>query len=265
MDKSISVNAKDMTIEELVEKISNDNVWINRLTLVSPGFILLLDLLLKNNGIENTSLLKLGIQTFILLFIEARVFQLLDLHGLVIKKQQEEIDPVDIPRSAISRYGRMIWNEARANIDYTKGITLLLKSGFNSLSQKVFAYLVTVTATLATVDGSITDCLNYFSVTLVMNLISFWFLYQMKQNKEERKMSEYLLLTISALTNLLAVSFYFLLVLVVYFSIMPTNWFLGIYIAVSVGLVAYFSWCYLGLIKARKLLNEESSKKQENQ
>ena len=87
----------------------------------------------------------------------------------------------------------------------------------------------------------------------------------MKQNKEERKMSEYLLLTISALTNLLAVSFYFLLVLVVYFSIMPTNWFLGIYIAVSVGLVAYFSWCYLDLIKARKLLNEESSKKQENQ
>ena len=57
MDKSISVNAKDMTIEELVEKISNDNVWINRLTLVSPGFILLLDLLLKNNGIENTSII----------------------------------------------------------------------------------------------------------------------------------------------------------------------------------------------------------------
>lgn len=87
----------------------------------------------------------------------------------------------------------------------------------------------------------------------------------MKQNKEERKMSEYLLLTISALTNLLAISFYFLLVLVVYFSIMPTNIFFWSYLLFSVGLVAYFGWCYHDLIKARKLRAEESIKKQENQ
>lgn len=87
----------------------------------------------------------------------------------------------------------------------------------------------------------------------------------MKQNKEERKMSEYLLLTISALTNLLAISFYFLLVLVVYFSIMPTNIFFWSYLLVSLGLVAYFGWCYCDLIKAKKLSAEESSKKQENQ
>lgn len=263
MDKSISV--KNMTIEELVKKINNRNVLINWITLVSPGIILLADLILKDTGLKNTSLLKLGIQILILLFIASTLFQLLDLHGLVIKKQQAENEPVDISRSAISRYGRMIWDLARANIDYTKGVALLLENGFDTLSQKIFASLVALTAILAVFDGSIADCLSYFSITLIMYLFSFWSLNQMKQNKEERKMSEYLLLTISALTNLLAIIFYFILVLVVYVSFMSTYWFLGIYIVVSVGLFTYFSWCYRDLIKARKLLAEESSKKQENQ
>lgn len=263
MDKSIS--AKNMTIEDLVKKINNKNVWINWITLLSPGIIFLADLIFKNTGLKNTSLFNLVIQIVILCFMFYTLFQLLDLHGLAIKKQQAENEPVDISRSAISRYGRMIWDLARANIDYTKGITLLLENGFDTLSQKIFASLVALTAILAVFDGSIADCLSYFSITLIMYLFSFWSLNQMKQNKEERKMSEYLLLTISALTNLLAIIFYFILVLVVYFSFMPTNRFLGIYIAVSVGLVAYFSWCYRGLIKARKLLAEESSKKQENQ
>ena len=141
----------------------------------------------------------------------------------------------------------------------------MLENGFDTLSQKIFASLVALTTILVVVDNNTADCFGYLFITLIMYLISFWSLNQMKQNKDERKMSEYLLLTISALTNLLAIVFYFILVLVVYFSFMPTNRFLGIYIAVSVGLVAYFSWCYLDLIKARKLRNEESSKKQENQ
>jgi membrane protein len=263
MDKSIS--AKNMTIEDLVKKINNKNVWINWITLLSPGIIFLADLIFKNTGLKNTSLFNLVIQIVILCFMFYTLFQLLDLHGLAIKKQQTENEPVDIPRSAISRYGRMIWNEARANIDYTKGITLLLENGFDTLSQKIFASLVALTTILAIVDGSIADCLSYFPITLIMYLISFWSLNQMKQNKEERKMSEYLLLTISALTNLLAISFYFLLVLVVYFSIMPTNIFFWSYLLVSLGLVAYFGWCYCDLIKAKKLSAEESSKKQENQ
>lgn len=263
MDKSIS--AKDMTIEDLVKKINSRNVWINWITLLSPGLILLVDLILKKTGINNTSVFNLLIQIIILIFMFSTLFHLLDLHGLAIKKQQSENKPVDIPRSAISRYGRMIWNEARANIDYTEGITLLLENGFDTLSQKIFASLVALTTILVVVDNNTTDCFGYLFITLIMYLISFWSLNQMKQNKDERKMSEYLLLTISALTNLLAIVFYFILVLVVYFSFMPTNRFLGIYIAVSVGLVAYFSWCYLDLIKARKLRNEESSKKQENQ
>lgn len=263
MDKSIS--AKDMTIEDLVKKINYRNVRINWITLLSPGIVLLVDLILKNMGIKSTSLLNLLIQIVILAFMFSTLFHLLDLHGLVIKKQQVENKPVDIPRSAISRYGRMIWNEARANINYTQGITLLLENGFDTLSQKLFACLVTLTAIIAAVDNNTANCLSYLSITLIMYIISFWSLNQMKQNKDERKMSEYLLLTISALTNLLAIVFYFILVLVVYFSFMPTNWFLGSYIAVSVGVVAYFCWCYRDLVKSKKLCAEESSKKQENQ
>lgn len=48
MDKSIS--AKDMTIEDLVKKINSRNIWINWITLLSPGLILLVDLILKKNG-----------------------------------------------------------------------------------------------------------------------------------------------------------------------------------------------------------------------
>ena len=188
MDKSIS--AKDQTIEELVKSINSKNVWINRITLVSPGIILLIDLILKVKGITDTSLSKLLLQIVPPLCIIVPLYQLLDLHGLVIKKQQAENEPVDIPRSAISIYGRTIWDDARANIDYTKGITLLLEHGFDTLSQKLFASLVTLTATLATVEGSITACLSYLFIILVMYSLSFWSLDQMKQNKEERKMSE---------------------------------------------------------------------------
>lgn len=263
MDKSIS--AKDQTIEDLMKSINSKNVWINRITLVSPGIILLIDLILKVKGITDTSLSKLLLQIVPPLCIIVPLYQLLDLHGLVIKKQQAENEPVDIPRSARARYGRMIWKDARTNIDYTKGITLLLEHGFDTLSQKLFASLVTLTATLATVKGSISACLSYLSITLVMYLLSFWSLDQMKQNKKERKMSEYLLLTIVTLTNLLAFIFYGILVAVVYASFMPTNNFLWTYLLVSVGLVAYFGWCYRDLIKARKLRAEESIKKQENQ
>lgn len=60
MDKSIS--AKDQTIEELVKSINSKNVWINRITLVSPGIILLIDLILKVKGITDTSWSKLLLQ-----------------------------------------------------------------------------------------------------------------------------------------------------------------------------------------------------------
>lgn len=263
MDKSIS--AKDQTIEELVKSINSKNVWINRITLVSPGIILLIDLILKVKGITDTSLSKLLLQIVPPLCIIVPLYQLLDLHGLVIKKQQAENEPVDIPRSAISIYGRTIWDDARANIDYTKGITLLLEHGFDTLSQKLFASLVTLTATLATVEGSITACLSYLFIILVMYSLSFWSLEQMKQNKEERKMSEYLLLTISVLTNLLAFLFYFILVTVVYFSYVSTKVFFWGYFGFNVVLLIFIGYNYRGLIKSIKLRTEESSKKQENQ
>ena len=84
MDKSIS--AKDQTIEELVKSINSKNVWINRITLVSPGIILLIDLILKVKGITDTSLSKLLLQIVPPLCIIVPLYQLLDLHGLVIKK-----------------------------------------------------------------------------------------------------------------------------------------------------------------------------------
>lgn len=265
MDKSISANVKDMTIEELVKSIDSKNVWINRITLVAPGIILLIDLILKVIGITDTSLSKLVLQIVPPLVIIVPLYQLINLHGLVIKKQQEENDTIDIDRKAISTYGRTIWDDARANIDYTKGITLLLEHGFDTLSQKLFASLVTLTATLATVEGSITACLSYLFIILVMYSLSFWSLDQMKQNKEERKMSEYLLLTISVLTNLLAFLFYFILVTVVYFSYVSTKVFFWGYFGFNVVLLIFIGYNYRGLIKSIKLRTEESSKEQENQ
>ena len=265
MDKSISANVKDMTIEELVKSIDSKNVWINRITLVAPGIILLIDLILKVIGITDTSLSKLVLQIVPPLVIIVPLYQLINLHGLVIKKQQEENDTIDIDRKAISIYGRTIWDDARANIDYTKGITLLLEHGFDTLSQKLFASLVTLTATLATVEGSITACLSYLFIILVMYSLSFWYLDQMKQNKEERKMSEYLLLTISVLTNLLAFLFYFILVTVVYFSYVSTKVFFWGYFGFNVVLLIFIGYNYRGLIKSIKLRTEESSKEQENQ
>ena len=99
MDKSIS--AKNMTIEDLVKKINNKNVWINWITLLSPGIIFLADLIFKNTGLKNTSLFNLVIQIVILCFMFYTLFQLLDLHGLAIKKQQTENEPVDIDRKSV--------------------------------------------------------------------------------------------------------------------------------------------------------------------
>lgn len=72
MDKSIS--AKDMTIEDLVKKINYRNVRINWITLLSPGIVLLVDLILKNMGIKSTSLLNLLIQIVILAFMFSTLF-----------------------------------------------------------------------------------------------------------------------------------------------------------------------------------------------
>lgn len=269
MDKSISIKnkkaLKNITIEKRSKIIEKMNLWVNRITLVYPGIILLIDLILKVNGKEDTSLYKLIFQLVTPIFIIVPIYQLINLHGLILNKQQETNDTIDIPRKAISRYGRAIWNDARANIDYTKGITVLLEHGFDTLSQKLFASLVTLTATLATVEGSITACLSYLFIILVMYSLSFWSLDQMKQNKEERKMSEYLLLTISVLTNLLAFLFYFILVTVVYFSYVSTKVFFWGYFGFNVVLLIFIGYNYRGLIKSIKLRTEESSKKQENQ
>lgn len=263
MNKSISV--KNRTIKNLLKNIKKMNLLVNIITLVYPGIILLIDLILKVNGINDTSLCKLILQLVTPILIIVPLYQLINLHGLVIKKQQEENDTIDIDRKAISTYGRTIWDDARANIDYTKGITLLLEHGFDNLSQKLFASLVTLTATLATVEGSITACLSYLFIILVMYSLSFWSLDQMKQNKEERKMSEYLLLTISVLTNLLAFLFYFILVTVVYFSYVSTKVFFWGYFGFNVVLLIFIGYNYRGLIKSIKLRTEESSKEQENQ
>ena len=88
MDKSISANVKDMTIEELVKSIDSKNVWINRITLVAPGIILLIDLILKVIGITDTSLSKLVLQIVPPLVIIVPLYQLINLHGLVIKKTE---------------------------------------------------------------------------------------------------------------------------------------------------------------------------------
>lgn len=78
-------------------------------------------------------------------------------------------------------------------------------------------------------------------------------------------MSEYLLLTISVLTNLLAFLFYFILVTVVYFSYVSTKVFFWGYFGFNVVLLIFIGYNYRGLIKSIKLRTEESSKEQENQ
>ena len=269
MDKSISIkNKKDLkniTIEKRSKIIEKMNLWVNRITLVYPGIILLIDLILKVNGKEDTSLYKLIFQLVTPIFIIVPIYMLIKLHGLILNKQQETNDTIDIPRKAISRYGRAIWNDARANIDYTKGITVLLEHGFDTLSQKLFASLVTLTATLAAVERGATACLIYLLIILGPYLFSFWSIEQIKQNKKERKMSEYLLLTISVFINLLAFILYFILVMVVYFSSMSTEVFFWLCLLLSIGLILFIGYDYYGLIQSIKLRSEEGSKKQENQ
>lgn len=240
--------------------------WNSRVTCISlwgPALLLLIEIIMRLCGQSNFSIMfnwltpKLIISFIIYCVIFYALLKLFDLNSQNLMEHDETI--IEVPRKARHIYGLTAYKAVQKNIDYTKNVDLLLDNGLEMLSQKLFSSLITLT-TIIVLTGSkesspkLASCLTFLIITIVLYGLTFVFISYMS-NSKERKLSEYLLLTICSLYNLLAASFFIILLVSVIFPYIG-GWifFTIIYAGAALASTSIFYYYYQSdLVKINKL------------
>ena len=240
--------------------------WNSRVSLLSlwgPALLLLIEIIMRLCGQSNFSIIfnwltpKLIISFIIYGVICKAILKLFDLNSQYLMEHDETI--IEVPREARHIYGLTAYKAVQKNIDYTKNVDLLLDNGLEMLSQKLFSSLITLT-TIIVLTGSkesspkLASCLSFFIITIILYVVSFKFISYMS-NSKERKLSEYLLLTICSLYNLLAAVFFLFLLLSVVFPYIGGWIFFTIFYAIVALASTLIFYCFykFDLVKINKL------------
>ena len=212
-------------MESTENSVKKWNLRVSYLSLWGPALLLLIEIIMRLCGQSNFSIIfnwltpKLIISFILYCVICKAILKLFDLNSQYLMEHDETLSYP--PRKLIHVYGLTAYKAVQKNIDYTKNVDLLLDNGLEMLSQKLFSSLITLT-TIIVLTGSkesspkLASCLSFFIITIILYGVSFKFISYMS-NSKERKLSEYLLLTICSLYNLLAAVFFLFLLLSVVF------------------------------------------------
>lgn len=161
-----------------------------------------------------------------LLFIET-LDKLFDLHN-----RFSGIPKIFSPKFLLSFivFGAVCWAFKLflqlAGNDRSETVNLYLNNNFKMVSQKLFSYLVTMASILFLTDNNNNawSFLIFLISISVTNALSFWLLYVMTDNKEEKKDVYYFWIVVCMLTNLLSTVLFFVsAVNLIWYSLMPFN------------------------------------------
>ena len=211
-------------MENLTVKAKKCNLIVNLLAIFGPAFLLFFKIFTKfyygkeDISIKFSWLTPDFIISFILFtFIFFALFVILNLNSKDLMQHDEDIK--EVPRKLIHVYGLTAYKAVQRKIDYTKNVDLMLNNGFEMLSQNLYSCLITIIALTIFIDFDEKSpktflCLSFLVITSILYAISFLFIYRMSNNSK-RKNSEYLLLTICSIYNILAATFFLFLLLAI--------------------------------------------------
>ena len=252
---------------ERIENIENSvKEWNSKVSLISlwgPALLLLIEIIMRLCGQSNFSIMfnwltpKLIISFIIYCVIFKAIIKLFDLNSQDLLEHDKTLSYP--PRKLIHVYGLTAYKAVQKNIDYTKNVDLLLDNGLEMLSQKLFSSLITLT-TIIVLTGSeesspkLASCLSFFIITIILYGVSFKFISCMS-NSKERKVSEYALLAICSLYNLLAATFFIILLVSVVFPYIGGWIFFTILYAGAALASTFMFYCFyqFDLVKINKL------------
>lgn len=211
-------------MENLTVKAKKCNSIVNFLSIFGPTFLLFFKIFTKfRYGKEDISFRvswltpDLIISSIFVTFIFIALLVVFNLNSKNLMQHDEDIK--EIPRKLRHVYGLTAYKAVQRNTDYTKNVDLMLNNGFEMLSQNLYSCLITIIALIIFIDfdkesPKTSLCLSFLIITSILYALIFLFIHRMSNNPK-RKNSEYLLLTICSIYNILAVTFFLILLVAI--------------------------------------------------
>lgn len=211
-------------MENLTVKAKKYNLIVNVLSVFGPAFLLFFKIFTKSYyGKEDISIKfswlspDLIIPFILFAIIGLALCVILNLNSKDLMQHDEDIK--EIPRKLRHVYGLTAYKAVQRNTDYTKNVDLMLNNGFEMLSQNLYSCLITIIALIIFIDfdkesPKTSLCLSFLIITSILYALIFLFIHRMSNNPK-RKNSEYLLLTICFIYNILAATFFLILLVAI--------------------------------------------------